>query len=513
VHSAPNELTQHVEVGKLQRERDLYRHLLELGTRDTIEPFLEGALSLIVDLTGAQRGYLELLDDQSDGQPPRFWMAHGCYDEDVEEIRAAFSRGVISEAIATGQTVITESALKDPRFWTRGSVRRNRTEAVLCAPIGMAPPLGVVYLQDRSVPGPFSEDDRHLVETFARHLATFADRLLVRQRQRDEADPTLPFRSKLRADGFIGRGPAIAKALEQVSLIAALDICVLLTGASGTGKTQLARIIHENSPRASGPFVELNCAALPESLVESELFGAMPGAHSTATRRTEGKVAAAEGGTLFLDEVGDLHPLAQAKLLQLLQSKEYYPLGGTKPLRANVRILAATNVDLKAAVARKAFREDLLYRLEVLPVRLPSLVERPEDIPTLVEHFCARTCEVHGFPGLRLSIGALRAAESAEWPGNVRELANKVQAAVIRAVGERSSQIERRHLFPESLEGKREPERLSFQEATRHFQEQLLRRTLEETGWSITETAGRLDISRSHVYNLIAAFGLERQRR
>jgi Nif-specific regulatory protein len=513
VQSASNpETGRPPEPSRLQRERDLYRSLLELGTREQIEPFLDEALALVTGLTGAQRGYLELFEPHSEGLP-RFWMAHGCYDEDVEEIRAAFSRGIISEAVATGQTVLTESALRDPRFWTRGSVRRNRIEAVLCAPIGSAPPLGVVYLQDRHQPGPFSEEDRLLVETFACHLATFADRLLTRQRQGEEADPTQPARRKLRAEGLIGRSPALARMLEQVALIAPLDISVLLTGASGTGKTQLARLLHENSPRASGPFVELNCAALPEQLVESELFGALPGAHSTARGRVEGKVDAAQGGTLFLDEVGELHPLSQAKLLQLLQSHEYYPLGSSKPLRADVRILAATNVDLREAVARKAFREDLLYRLEVLPLRVPSLAERVEDIPELAEHFCARACELHGFARLRLSVGVLRAAQAAEWPGNIRELAHKVQAAVIRAAGDKASQVERRHLFPEVVEAPGEAEPLSFQEATRHFQEQYLRKVLEELDWNIADAARQLDLSRSHMYNLITAFGLQRQRR
>lgn len=512
--TAPTEVVQATEPSKLQQERDFYRSLLELGTREEIEPFLDDALSLIVRLSGAQRGYLELLEDRRQDGPPRFWMAHGCYDEDVEEIRAAFSQGVIAEALATGQTIITESALRDPRFWTRGSVRRNRTEAVLCAPIGSSPPLGVVYLQDRSQPGPFTGEDRQRVEDFARHLATFADRLLARQRQRDATDPTRPYRAKLRAEGVIGRSPALARVLEQLSLVAPLDVSVLLTGPTGTGKTQLARVLHDSGPRAGAPFVEINCAALPESLVESELFGSLSGAHSAALRKMEGKVAAAEGGTLFLDEVGELPLSSQAKLLQLLQSREYYPLGAARPVRANVRVIAATNVDLKAAVARKSFREDLLYRLEVLPLRVPSLAERPEDAAELASHFCAQVCEQHGFPRLRLSIGALRAVEAAEWPGNVRELGHKVQAAVIRAASEGVAQIERRHLFPEvagTPEGS--PQQLTFQEATRRFQDELLRRTLEETGWNISEAASRLELSRSHIYNLIKAFGIESQRR
>lgn len=495
---------------KLQRERDLYRNLLELGGKDEIGPFLEDALSLLVQISQAQRIYLEIFDDRGEAQPPRLWMAHGCYDEDVAEIRAVVSRGVVAAAIATGQTIVTASALEDPRFAARRSIQRNRTGAVLCAPIGH-PPLGIVYLQDRVAEGPFSELDRQLVERVARYLAIFADRLLLRRRH-EGADATLPFRKVLRLEGVIGRGAAMAKVFQEASFAAPRDITVLLTGASGTGKTQIARVIHNSSPRAQRPFVELNCAALPETLLENELFGAAPGGHASALKKVEGKISAAEGGTLFLDEVGELHPMAQAKLLQFLQSKEYYPLGSAKAQRADVRIIAATNTDLKAAVARKAFREDLLYRLEILPIRLPSLAERREDIPELAEYFCARICEREKVPKLRLSAVALQAALMAEWPGNVRELAARLETAVLRALSGGASQLERRHLFPEGSHETGTPDRLTFQEATRQFQSQLLRRTLGETNWNITETSQRLELSRSHVHNLITAFGLERQR-
>ncbi|WP_437672318.1 sigma 54-interacting transcriptional regulator [Sorangium sp. So ce131] len=506
----PDAVVNPSEFGRLKRERDLYRRLLELGAKTEVEPFLEDVLSLFVELAGAKRGYIELRGEREEG-PPRFWMAHGCYDDDVEEIRQAFSRGVIAEAIATGQTIVTESAIRDPRFLKRGSIRRNGTEAVLCAPIGVEPPFGVVYLQDRSQPGAFSDDDRANIELFAGHVAALAARLLLCQQQRDQEDHTLPFRKTLRAERLVGRSPALAKVLKVMVAAAPLDVGVLLTGPSGTGKTEIARILHENSARSAGPFVELNCATLPETLVESELFGAMPGAHSTAAKRVLGKVAAAEGGTLFLDEVGELRPPAQAKLLQLLQGREYYPLGSAKPVRANVRVIAATNVDLEAAVLRKEFRDDLFYRLRVMTIRVPSLAERPEDIADLAAHFCAHACDVHRLPRITLSAGAARAVAAAAWPGNVRQLAHAVESAVILAASEGMLEVHRGHLFPE-LEGT-DARRMTFQEATLRFQEQLVRKTLEETSWNVTEAAELLDLARSHVYNLIKAFGLGRGRK
>ncbi|HET6334114.1 MAG TPA: sigma-54 dependent transcriptional regulator, partial [Polyangiales bacterium] len=297
---------------------------------------------------------------------------------------------------------------------------------------------------------------------------------------------------------------------QQLSLVAPLKIGVLLTGDSGTGKTQVAHAIHDNSPHRSGPFVELNCAALPEDLLENELFGSERGAHSTAQKRSVGKVEAAEGGTLFLDEVGELSLRAQAKLLQLLQSGDYYALGSSTPRSAHVRVVAATNADLGEAVREKRFREDLFYRLNVFPIRLPSMLERREDIQPLASHFCATTCEANGFPALELSAGAFLALETADWPGNVRELQHTVEAGVIRAKGESSPLVERKHLFPTAPAADGSPASLSFHGATREFQRRLLSETLERQGWNVTAAARALELTRAHVYNLMATFQIKR---
>jgi Nif-specific regulatory protein len=497
---------------RVRQERDLYLRLLQLGGQEELEHLLQEALGLIVELVGARQGYLEVHVpvDQSER---RWWIAHGFSADDVDKIRSQVSQGIIGHALATGQTIVTASASDDPRFRERASVRDGHFEAVLCAPIGQAPPFGVLYLQRRQSHGVFEEHDRAAAELFARHLAPLADRLLTRHRTHEDEDHTRHLRTLLRADGVIGRSPAFAQVLRQVGLVAPLDVTLLLTGESGTGKSQLARVIHDNGPRRDGPFVELNCATLPDTLVESELFGALPGAHSMATRRIEGKVAAAERGTLLLDEIADLTMPVQAKLLQLLQSKQYYPLGATKPVHADVRLIAATNTDLRAAVAERRFREDLFYRLEVVPLRVPSLAERREDIPDLAEHFCAAASARHQLPLLRPSPGGLRALEAADWPGNVRQLAHAVEAAVIRAAGEGARQVEPSHLFPEAPEASAEPRGpLTFQEATRGFHARLLRETLEDCRWNVPEAARRLDLARSHVYNLIRALGLERPR-
>src|SRR5882672_5516852 len=394
------------ELERIRRERDLYRRLLELGAQCDLTSFLRDALALVVEATRAHQAYLELQDEQEAGNPTRWSIAHGFTDAELEPIRSVISTGIIAEALATGQTIVTPSAFLDPRFRERGSVKIAHIQEVLCAPIGADPPRGVLYLQGRASAGPFSADDCANAEIFARHLAPLADGLLVRER--DDPDPTRPLRETLRLDNVIGRSAALAAMLLQVALVVPLDVTVLLTGDSGTGKSQIARVIHDNGPRSGAPFVELNCAAIPESLVENELFGALPGAHSGALRRVEGKVLAAERGTLFLDEIGDLALPAQAKLLHLIHAKQYYPLGSARPVLADVRVIAATNMDLATAVTERRFREDLLYRLQVLPVRVPALAERREDVPALAAFFCDMARQRHKLPHVTVSPGSLR---------------------------------------------------------------------------------------------------------
>jgi Nif-specific regulatory protein len=308
---------------------------------------------------------------------------------------------------------------------------------------------------------------------------------------------------------LVGSSDALARLLRDVEAVARLDVSLMITGETGTGKSQLARVIHQNSARREGPFIELNCAALPENLLENELFGAAVGGHSGATTKVVGKVAAAEGGTLFLDEIAELPFGAQAKLLQLLQTKEYYPLGASRVCIANVRVIAATNADLAARIKDQTFREDLYYRLQVLPLRIPALRERRGDIQEIAQYFCNKAVQQHNLSSVTLSPAALTALTRHPWPGNVRQLENAIVAGTIRAASEDADQLEVRHLFPE--DGNQPESRpTSFQEQTRKFQLRLLEQTLKESDWNIAATARALDLTRAHVYNLIKQFGLSR---
>jgi formate hydrogenlyase transcriptional activator len=233
----------------------------------------------------------------------------------------------------------------------------------------------------------------------------------------------------------VGESSAIDEVLSQVDTVAPADSTVLLVGETGTGKELIARAIHERSRRASSAFVAVNCAALPEALVESELFGHEKGAFTGAFARKPGKFELADRGTLFLDEIGDLPPEAQAKLLRVLQEREVQRVGGTRPIPVNVRLIAATNQDLEECIRTGRFRQDLYYRLSVFPLRLPPLRERPEDIPTLVLHFVKAFAERQHKAAPHVSREAMELLTAYDWPGNVRELQNIIERAVILARG------------------------------------------------------------------------------
>jgi Nif-specific regulatory protein len=487
-------------------ERDFYRQLLDLGAAENVEPLLEEALSLIVAVTNAQIAYLELHDD--DGSP-RFWKAHRASPDDVAQIQRSISRGIIAAAFVDGRTIETPSALDDTRFQHRGSVRENAIEAVLCVPIGADPVMGALYLQGHAGKGSFDDGDRGRTELFARHLAPIADRLLSLRQGTTRIDHTRAIRSRFRCEQLIGRSEALAHVLHQASLVAPLDIDVLITGPAGTGKSVLARAIVENSSRALGSFVALNCAAIPESLLESELFGAERGSHSTAHQRRDGHIAAAEGGTLFLDEVAELPSGAQAKLLQLLQDRIYHPLGATKAVQVDIRVISATNADLKEYVAAGRFRADLYYRLHVLPIVMPGLADRRDDIGELASHACTAVCRRLRLPAMTLSRRALAHCHDSDWPGSVRELAHAIEAAVIRAHGAGVTIVEPHHIDPTI--GRIAADFPSLRDLEQRARARYVLDALERTDWNIAEACRQLNIGRSQLYQIIKINRLKRQ--
>jgi len=297
---------------------------------------------------------------------------------------------------------------------------------------------------------------------------------------------------------------------------------VLIRGESGTGKEIIARRVHETSPRSSGPFVKVHCAALPEQLLESELFGYEKGAFTGATARKPGRVEIAEGGSLFLDEIGDISAATQVKLLRILQDKEYERIGGTKTLRANVRFIAATHQNLEDMVKRGAFREDLYYRLNVIPITSPPLRARPDDVKALVEHFCQVFGPQNGRTGIRIDPEAIALLEHYGWPGNVRQLQNFIERLVVFAETNEITLAAVQGELSELTDGAKalglggwsgpEPSFAStitdLDEAVRRAERKALQKALRKAGGNKTVAARILGVSRRTLYNKLQEHGL-----
>jgi two-component system, NtrC family, nitrogen regulation response regulator NtrX len=306
---------------------------------------------------------------------------------------------------------------------------------------------------------------------------------------------------------MIGGSAAFDRVLDQATMAARSDARVLVEGESGTGKELLAAHIHAESPFAAGPFVKVNCAAIPTELIESELFGHEKGAFTGATSARRGKFELADGGTLFLDEVGDLHGSSQAKLLRVLQEGEFHRVGGEQSIRVTVRVIAATNRDLSELVQQQKFREDLYYRLCVVPVRMPPLRERRDDIRPLAEYFLGEFCARNNFKSRRFSDSAFEALEDYFWPGNIRELRNTVERMAILTRGE---VIEAEAVPVEIRIARSTGTRGNLREAKESAEREHILRALEESKWNVSSAARVLGMERTNLHKRIKALGLAR---
>jgi two-component system, NtrC family, nitrogen regulation response regulator NtrX len=312
-----------------------------------------------------------------------------------------------------------------------------------------------------------------------------------------------------RAPSMIGSSPAWQRAVEQASMAARSDARVLLIGESGTGKELLAAHIHNSSPFAGGPFVKVNCAAIPTELIETELFGHEKGSFTGATSSRRGKFELADGGTIFLDEVGDLHGASQAKLLRVLQEGEFHRVGGEQIIHVSVRVVSATNRDLNSMVSQEKFREDLFYRLSVVPIRVPALRERPHDIRLMAEYFLEEFCSRNNFRPKTLEEGVIPMLEAYAWPGNARELRNVVERMAILTAGEKIT----RDSIPVELRMQRETgPKSTIQEARESAEREHILRALEETSWNVSGAARTLGMERTNLHKRIRALGLTRNK-
>lgn len=347
--------------------------------------------------------------------------------------------------------------------------------------------------------------EKPLDSTEVLHLTRQAAR--VRRLERE----IMRLRSYTAGRGFshlIGTSPSLEKILKQARAVAATSATVLIVGENGTGKEMLAQAIHDESPRSEAPFVAVSCAALPESLIESELFGHEKGSFTDARQMRKGRFELADGGTLFLDEIGELTLPVQVKLLRVLQERAFERVGSSKTLMVDIRLIAASNSDLEKAVEDGTFRRDLYYRLNVVPLALPPLRDRQEDIPVLAAHFAAKAAEKHGRPNSDLDPALLEALQEYEWPGNVRELENLMERIVVLSSGP----ILGLEFLPEkmlrTLPDASIADETTFEGAVTALKRSLIRGALKSENDNKVNTAKRLGISRSYLHRLINEYDL-----
>jgi two-component system nitrogen regulation response regulator NtrX len=309
---------------------------------------------------------------------------------------------------------------------------------------------------------------------------------------------------------MIGKSPAMRQIFETIRKAAPSDASVLITGPNGTGKELVARALHQHSKRTAGPFVKLNCAAIPQELIESELFGHEKGAFTGATQLRRGKFEQAHGGTLFLDEIGDMSLGAQAKVLRALEEREIERVGGSGPIVVDVRLVAATNKELGKEIEAQRFREDLYHRLLVVPIAVPALRERREDLPALVEHFLRQACTANDRRLKGIAPAAVSLLLQYDWPGNVRELKNLVARLVILSAGETISEEEVRACLPSVKPVQSAYRRgISLRELVATAEREIILRALEANAGQVSKTATELQVERSHLYKKMRSLGID----
>jgi Nif-specific regulatory protein len=470
-----------------------------------IEPLLVQMAEAATRLLKADRASIFLWD-----RPNHCLVGRPALGVKDGELRVPDDRGVVGHVIQTGESRRVDSAA-EPETIDHGvdAQLRYRTRTLLCVPLRSASGelFGAFELINK-LSGTFTAEDESDLTELASHAAIAMEnaqdrqKLLTTNRQIVEQA----------AEGvrLIGKSPAIEALRSIVRRVADTDLAVLVTGENGTGKEEVAQAIHYLSRRRGHPFIAVNCAAIPESLAESELFGHEKGAFTDAREARPGKFELAIGGTLFLDEIGDLSLACQAKLLRVLEEKVMVRVGGSAPIPSDARVLAATNQHLAEMVQQKRFREDLYFRLNVVTLELPPLRDRPDDILLLAEHFLTDFCGRARRRVPELSAAARKRLVEHPWPGNIRELRNLMERLAYLSPADR---IEAEDLaFILSPRGRESPVRdlgRSLADATAEFQREYLRRVIEQLGGNMTRAAEQLGLHRSNLYRKMRQLGMD----
>ena len=444
---------------------------------------------------GMNRGTITLLNPNTGELEIR--AAHGLTEDEIGRGKYLVGEGITGKVVETGEPMVVPQIEKEPLFLNRTQSRENLTKSnisFICVPIKNGPHVLGALSADRLFSEEIAfEEDIRLLSIVA---SMIAQGLKIQQMVLDEKTQLLSenitLKEKLKERyslyNILGTSNKMTEVFQMIGRVADTDVTVLVRGESGTGKELVANAIHFNSARSSKPFLKLNCAALPDMLIESELFGHEKGAFTGAIEQRSGRFERADGGTLFLDEIGTLNLTAQAKLLRILQQKEFERIGGTRTLRVDVRIIAATSKDLERSIEEGTFREDLYYRLNVFPIFIPPLRERKTDILLLADYFIEKFNQKHKKKVQRISTPAIDMLMQYHWPGNVRELENCVERAVLFCA---DRVIHSHHLPPTLQTGEQSGTvpSLSFEGAIQNYEKELIIDALKNSGGNMAKAA------------------------
>ncbi len=471
-----------------------------LGGTYVVDELLANMLDTIIEVTQAARGAVLLLMDGK----PQVRIARKAGGKEVPLSSAAsvlaISDSIVEKVLQTRQPQVVSDALSDQTFSAAQSVMDFKICSVLCVPlVARGELLGVIYLGNDNVVNLFSEEARDLGTVFAAQSAMLLrNAILINDLQLSNQSLTQQI-ERMNFGSLIGASDSIKELFRRVEKVAGTDISVLITGETGTGKELVASEVHRRSPRAKGPFIAINCGAIPENLLESELFGHVRGAFTGAVANRDGKFQAAHGGTLFLDEIGEMPLNLQVKLLRVLEDRRVVRVGEHTMRDIDIRVVAATNRDLLAEVKAGKFREDLYYRLNVVRLHLPPLRDRGDDVLLLARYFLKRYGDEMGLKIQAFSDDAQRAMHLHQWPGNIRELENRIKKALVFAEG---TQITATDLELAPLQsGRIEP----LNDAREAFTRTYVRKVLEINGDNRAQTAKDLGVDVRTIYRYLAA--------
>ncbi len=470
-------------------ERSSYRKVLEfseklLGNYE-LPVLLDQLLDAVIQVSNADKGFIVLMESNE----PVVKVARNLRQESISAAVSQLSDSILRKVVETRVPLIVSDALSDAEFKTALSVVNLRLTSVMCVPLlERGNLIGVIYVGNDNVRHLFDESSLEILTVFAAQASlVIRNALLVNELQLDNQS-LMDRIERMRFGDILGASPAMQEIFRKVSKVAPTDVSVLITGETGTGKELIARQIHARSTRNKGPFVSINCGAIPENLLESELFGHVRGAFTGAIGNKLGRFQAASKGTLFLDEIGEMPIGLQVKILRALQDHVVVRVGDTVPETVDIRILAATNRDLESEIKAGRFREDLFYRLNVVLIHLPPLRERGDDIPVLARYMLSRYAPEYGDKVRGFSPDAISAIKRYPWPGNIRELENRVKKALVLA-DKAILGPEDLGILPEQL-----PPILPLNEAREQWQRQYINDVLNLNGGNRTKTARDLDV-------------------